>query len=149
MVEGSPHRKEVHPCASQVSLQIILGRGGLGKNGENTEGFISEIVKEMEDCRMWDFQWTDMPILIMINSLNSCDENEVRLAERITQIYNSSILSNKVLDMSYIRGVITEFWSDIRETRQLMFNSEENKEKDTETEDETKERDKENKRKKR
>ena len=89
-----------------------------------------------------------MPILIIINSLNSSDENEARLAERLTQIYNSSFLSNKELDMSYIHGEITQFWSNIRKTRQLMFNSEDNKEKDTKIQDKTKEEDKENKRKK-
>ena len=90
-----------------------------------------------------------MPVLIIINSLNSCDENEAGLAKRLTQINNSSILSNKVLEMSHIHGIITEFWSEIRETRQMMFNSEENKGKDTEKEDKTKESDKENKWKKR
>ena len=38
--------------------------------------FISELVKEMQDCKMESlFWWTDMPILIIINSLNSSDEN--------------------------------------------------------------------------
>ena len=56
-------------------------RGSLGAEGENTESFIPELVKEMEDCKIESFRWTDMPILIIINSLNSCDENEARLAE--------------------------------------------------------------------
>ena len=85
-------------------------RGRFSAEGANTESFISELVKEMEDCKMESFQWTDLPILIMINSLRSSDENEARLAERLTHIYNSSILSNTELDMSFVRGEISQFW---------------------------------------
>ena len=61
-------------------------RGMFGVEGSNTESFISELTKEMEDCRMESFWWTDLPILIMINTLRSSDENESRLAERLTHI---------------------------------------------------------------
>ena len=50
--------------------------------------------------------------------------------------------------MSFVRGEITQFWSQVRETRQLMSNSEDNLEKDTKIQNETKEEDKENKKKK-
>ena len=63
-------------------------------------------MKEMEDCKMELFRIADLPILIMINSLRSSDENEARLAGRLTHIYNSSILSNKELDISFVRGEI-------------------------------------------
>ena len=98
--------------------------GGFGRGGENTESFISELMKEMEDCKMESFRVTDQPILIMINSLRSSDENEARLAGRLTNIYNSSILSNKQLDISVVRGEIVQFWAQICEARQLMSNSE-------------------------
>ena len=64
-------RKSIH-VRRKLLFKSFWRKGGLGKNGENTEGFISEIVKEMEDCKMESFLWTDMPILIIINSLNSC-----------------------------------------------------------------------------
>ena len=78
-------------------------RGGFGREGENTECFISELMREMEDCKMELFQVADLPILIMINSPRSSDENEARLAGRLTHIYNSFILSNKQLDISVVR----------------------------------------------
>ena len=83
----------------------------MGRNGANTEGYITEIAKDMEDCKMWDFKWTDMQVLMIINSLNSSDENEAQLAERLTETYNSSILNNKVLEIPHIRKIITEFRS--------------------------------------
>ena len=43
--------------------------------------FITEIAKDIENCKMWDFKWTDKQVLMIIKSLNSCDENEAWLAE--------------------------------------------------------------------
>ena len=101
----------------------------MGRNGVNTEGYITEIGKDMEDCQMWDFKWTDMQVLMIINALNSSDKDEAQLAERLTETYNSSILNKKVLDIPHIHKIITEFWSEIREKRQIMFTSEKGKEK--------------------
>ena len=64
----------------------------------------------------------------MINSLRSSDQNEARLAGRLTNIYNSSILSNKQLDIAVVHGEIVQFWAQIREARQLMSSSEDTKE---------------------
>ena len=69
----------------------------MGRNRVNTEGYITEIAKDIKDCKMWDFKWTDMQVLMIINSLNSSDENEAHLAERLTETYNSSILNKKSL----------------------------------------------------
>ena len=45
----------------------------MGRNGANTEGYITKITKEMEDCQMCDFKWTDMQVLMVINALDSSD----------------------------------------------------------------------------
>ena len=97
---------------------------------------------------MESFRIANLPILIMINSLRSSDENEARLAERLTHIYNSSILSNKELDMSFVPGEISQFWAQVQETRQLMSSSKDNMETDTKIQNQIKEEDKENKKKK-
>ena len=118
----------------------------MGRNGANTEGYITEIAKDMEDCQMLDFKWTDMQVLMIINALNSSDKDEAQLAERLTETYNSSILNKKVLEISHICKIIADFWSEIRERRQIMFTPE--KGKDTEKKDGIKEGDKENKKRK-
>lgn len=102
--------------------------GGFGREGENTESFISELMKEMEDCKMESFRVADLPILIMINSLRSSEKNEARLASKLTNIYNSSILSNKHLELAMVRGEIVQFWAKIHEARQLMSSPEDIKE---------------------
>ena len=91
------------------------------------------------------FRVADLPILIMINSLRSSDENEARLASKLTNIYNSSILSNKHVDIAMVHGEIVQFWAKICEARQLMSSPEEIKEAIMEIQDPMKGENKENK----
>ena len=69
----------------------------MGRMGTNTEGYITEISQDFENCKMWDFDWKDMQVLMVINALNSSDENEAHLAEKLTESYKSSILKKKSL----------------------------------------------------
>ena len=64
--------------------------GGMGWMGENTEGYIEEISQRFENCKMWDFNWKDMRVLMVINQLNSSDKEEACLAERLMESYNAS-----------------------------------------------------------
>ena len=98
-------------------------QGLFGFEGSNTESFLAQLNRDMEDCRMESFQWTNLSILIMINTLGSSDENEARLAERLNHLYNSAILNNRVLDMSFIQSEVHQFWKRVRESRQMTFNS--------------------------
>ena len=68
-------RKSIH-AHRKILLQSFGRLGGMGKNGANTEGYITEIKKEREDCQMWNFKWTDMQVLMVINTLNSSNEDE-------------------------------------------------------------------------
>ena len=118
----------------------------MGKNGANTEGYITEISKDFEDCKMWDFDWTDMQVLMVINSLNSSDENEACLAEKLTESI-LSILNKKVLEMPQIHKIISDLWGEIKERRQVMSSSGKGKRKgkDTVKEKRIREGEKENK----
>ena len=74
---------------------------------------------------MESFRWTNLSILIKINTLRSSDENEARLAKRLNHLYNSAILNNRTLDMSFVQSEINQFWKRVRENRQIMFSSRE------------------------
>ena len=93
----------------------------MGKRGANTEGYIKEIMREIEDCDMRNFKWTDMQVLMVINSLDSSDEDESQLAEKLTEAYNSATLNKEILEMSQIREMIADFRAEKRERRQIMF----------------------------
>ena len=69
---------------------------------------------------MWDFDWKDMQVLMVINALNSSDEDEARLAEKLTESYNSSKVNKKVLEMPQIRKIISDFWAEVKERREVM-----------------------------
>ena len=99
----------------------------MGKNGANTEGYITEIKKEMEDCDMRNFKWTDMQVLMVIDTLNSSDEDESQLAEKLTEAYNSATLNKEILEMSQIRELVADFWARKREQKQTMFNQKKRK----------------------
>ena len=94
----------------------------MGRRGANTEGYIKEIKKEIEDCDMRNFKWTDMQVLMVINSLDSSDEDESQLAEKITKVYNSANLNKEVHGMPMIRELVAGFWAPKREQKQTTFN---------------------------
>ena len=45
--------------------------GGMGCIGKNVEGYIDKISHSFQNCNMWEFDWKDMRILMVINQLNS------------------------------------------------------------------------------
>ena len=64
---------------------------------------------------MESFRWTDLLILIMINTLRSSDENEGKLAERLNNLYDSAMSDNKVLDMDVVQKEVRDFWKTIKD----------------------------------
>ena len=60
--------------------------GLMGHEGCSLDLFVSQLNKDMADCKMESFRWTDLSILIMINTLRSSDENKVKLAERLNNL---------------------------------------------------------------
>ena len=58
---------------------------------------------------MESFRWTDLSILIMINTLRSSDENKVRLAEKLNNLYDSAISDDRVLDMAVVEKEVHSF----------------------------------------
>ena len=44
----------------------------------------------MAACNLELFRWTDYSILIMINTLQSSDKHEEKLAERLNQLYDDT-----------------------------------------------------------
>ena len=57
--------------------------------------------------------------------LRSFDENEVRLAERLNNLYDSAKSDNKVLDMAVVPKEVHDFGRTVRDNRQMTFNSQE------------------------
>ena len=91
--------------------------GGMGWMGTNTEGYIDEISQNFENCKMWDFNWKDMRVLMVINQLNSSDKEEARLAERLMESYNALKADKKALEMPEFRQIISSFWAEVKERR--------------------------------
>ena len=81
----------------------------MGRMGMNTEGYITEISQDFENCKMWDFDWKDMQVLMVINALSSSDEDEARLAKKLTESYYLSKVNKKVFEMPQIRKIISDF----------------------------------------
>ena len=63
----------------------------------------------------------------MINTLRSSDENEVRLAERLNNLYDSAMSDDKVLDMAMVQKEVHDFWKTIRSNQEMTFNSQKKK----------------------
>ena len=57
--------------------------GGMGWMGKNVEGYIDKISHSFQNCKMWEFDWKDMRVLMVINQLNSSDKEEAHLAEKL------------------------------------------------------------------
>ena len=69
---------------------------------------------------MWEFDWKDMRVLMVINALNLSDKEEACLAEKLTESYNSSKANKKVLEMQEIRTIISNFWAKVKERKEVM-----------------------------
>ena len=60
---------------------------------------------------------------MVINALNSSDKEEVHLAEKLTESYNLSKVNKKVLEMPQFRKIISDFWAEVKERREVMSSS--------------------------
>ena len=65
--------------------------------------------------------WTDYRILIMINTLQSSDKHEEKLAKRLNQLYDAAEAEDRVLDIATMQQDIRSFWRMVKENRELMF----------------------------
>ena len=54
-------------------LRSFWRPGGMGCMGKNVESYIDKISHSFQSCKMWEFNWHDMRILMIINQLNSSD----------------------------------------------------------------------------
>ena len=52
---------------------------------------------------------------MVINQLNSSDQEEAGFAERLMESYNLSKANKKALEMPEIRNIIFDFWSEVKE----------------------------------
>ena len=86
----------------------------MGRMGTNTEGYIKEISQDFENCKMWEFDWKDIRVLMVINQLNSSDKEEARLAEKLMESYNMSKVNKKALEMDEIRKIISDLWTEVK-----------------------------------
>ena len=60
---------------------------------------------------------------MVIKQLNSSDKEEARLAEKLMESYNMSKVNKKPLEMEEIRKTISDFWSEVKEWKEIMSTS--------------------------
>ena len=75
----------------------------------------------MVACKMESFRWTDFSVLIMINTLQSSDKNEEKLAKRLNRLYDSAKSEKRVLDIAIMQQEVRSFWRTVKENWELMF----------------------------
>ena len=97
--------------------------GLMGREGSNLDTFVSQLNRDMAACKMESFRWTDLSILIMINTLRSSDKNEVKLAKRLNYLYDAAVSEHKVLDITSVQREVRCFWRTVKENRELTFKS--------------------------
>ena len=57
----------------------------------------------------------------MINTLQSSDKNEEKLAKRLNRLYDSAESEKRVLDIAIMQQEVRSFWRTVKENRELMF----------------------------
>ena len=104
------------------ALFNMYNRPGLmGHEGDRLDMFVGQSNREMVACKMESFRCTDFCILIMINTLQSSDKNEEKLAKRLNRLYDSTESENRVLDIATMQQEVRSFWRTVKENRKLMF----------------------------
>ena len=98
------------------ALFNMYNRPGLmGHEGDRLDMFVGQSNREMEACKMESFRCTDFCFLIMINTLQSSDKNEEKLAKRLNNLYDTTMSENKVLDTASIQREVRSFWKSIKD----------------------------------
>ena len=90
----------------------------MGVEGCNIDGFLG---RDVAACKLETFNWADYQILLCINMLTN-GKDEMRLAERLTKVYNAHSVANTRMTLANVGTEVNQFWRDIKETRDLMYN---------------------------
>ena len=85
------------------------------------DGFLARLGRDVAACKLETFNWADYQILLCINTLTN-DKDEMRLAERLTKVYNSHSIANTRMMLANVGTEVKQFWRDIKETRYLLYN---------------------------
>merc|ERR1711873_165164 len=93
----------------------------MGVKGCNVDGFLARLGRDVAACKLETFNWEDYQILLCINTLTN-DKDELRLAERLTKVYNSHSIAKTTMTLANVGIEVKQFWRDIKETRYLMYN---------------------------
>ena len=93
----------------------------MDKEGDKLDTFFSQLSRDMAACKMESFCWTDFCVLIMINTLQSSDKNEVKLAKRLNRLYDAAESGNRVLDIATMQQEVRSFWRVVKENSKLTF----------------------------
>ena len=75
----------------------------------------------MAAFKLESFRWTDYSILIMINTLQSSDKHDKKLAKRLNQLYDAAEAENRVLGIATVQQEIRSFWRVMKENWELTF----------------------------
>ena len=78
----------------------------MGKEGDKLDTFVSKLSRDMAACKLESFRWTDYSILIMINTLQSSEKHEEKLAERLNQLYDAAEAENRVFNIATMQQEI-------------------------------------------
>merc|ERR1712112_264545 len=89
-----------------------------GVEGCNIDGFLG---RDVAACKLETFNWADHQILLCINMLTN-GKDEMRLAERLTKVYNSHSIDNTRMTLANVGTEVKQFWRDIKETQDLIYN---------------------------
>ena len=65
----------------------------MGVKGCNVDGFLARLGRDVAACKLETFNWKDYQILLCINMLTN-DKDELRLAKKLTKVYNSHTVAN-------------------------------------------------------
>ena len=93
----------------------------MGVEGCNIDGFLARLGRDVAACKLETFNWADYQILLCINMLTN-GKDEMRLAERLTKVYNAHSVANTRMTLANVGTEVKQFWRDIKETRDLMYN---------------------------
>ena len=85
------------------------------------DGFLARLGRDVAACKLETFNWADYQILLCINTLTN-DKDEMRLAERLTKVYNAHSISNSRMTLANFGTEVKQFWRDIKETQDLIYN---------------------------
>merc|ERR1712240_523627 len=93
----------------------------MGIQGCNIDGFLARLGRDVAACKLETFNREDYQILLCINMLTN-DKDEMRLAEKLTKVYNAHSSANTRMTLVNVGTEVKQFWRDIKETRDLMYN---------------------------